>query len=115
MAMWMTIAVGLAGINLALLTLLLSVWVRNYRTFRSTLLLGLMLFAGVLAVENLVAIGAFLSTEMLYAGGKTAMYTVVVLRALQFLALGFLTVVTLFPSGRIFSSRSKAPAEGKTN
>lgn len=114
MAMWMTIAVGLAAVNLALLSVLLSVWVRNYRTFRSTLLLGLMLFAGVLAVENLVAIGAFLSTEMLYAGGTTAMYTVVVLRALQFLALGFLTVVTLFPSGQILRSRTDSP-EGEAN
>jgi hypothetical protein len=67
-------------------------------------LLGLLLFAGVLAVENLVAIGAYLSTEMIYASGKTAMIAIVGLRALQFVAISFLTVVTLFPSGSILNS-----------
>lgn len=101
MAFWMSLAVGLAAVNLALLSALIVVWLGNYRTFRSPMLLGLLLFAGVLAVENIVAIGAYLSTEMIYAGGKTAMYTLVGLRGLQLLALLFLTVVTLFPSGRL--------------
>jgi hypothetical protein len=104
MAFWMSSAVGLAAVNLALLSVLIVVWLDNYRTFRSPMLLGLLLFAGVLSVENIVAIGAYLSTEMIYAGGKTAMYTLVALRGLQFLALGFLTVVTLFPSGKLFGS-----------
>lgn len=101
MAFWMSSAVGLAVVNLVLLGVLIAVWLRNYRTFRSPMLLGLLLFAGVLSVENIVAIGAYLSTEMIYAGGTTAMYTLVGLRGLQFVALGFLTVVTLFPSGRL--------------
>lgn len=104
MTFWMSSAVGLAGVNLALLSVLIVVWLANYRTFRSPMLLGLLLFAGVLAVENIVAIGAYLSTEMIYAGGKTAMYTLVGLRGLQFVALAFLTVVTLFPSGNLLSS-----------
>lgn len=106
MAFWMNSAVGLAAVNLALLSALIAVWLYNYRTFRSPMLLGLLLFAGVLAVENLVAIGAYLSTEMIYAGGKTAMYTIVGLRGLQFLALVFLTAVTVFPSGKVFRSRT---------
>ena len=101
MAFWMSLVVGLAAVDLALLSVLIVVWLGNYRTFRSPMLLGLLLFAGVLAVENIVAIGAYLSTEMIYAGGKTAMYTLVGLRGLQFLALLFLTVVTLFPSGKL--------------
>lgn len=105
MAFWMSSAVGLAVVNLALLGVLIAVWLRNYRTFRSPMLLGLLLFAGVLAVENLVAIGAYLSTEMVYAGGKTAMYTLVALRGLQFVAIVFLTVVTLFPSGKLRPSK----------
>lgn len=109
MDFWMSSAVGLAAVNLLLLTALGTVWLRNYRTFRTNLLLGLLLFAGVLAVENLVAIVAYLSTEMIYAGGTTAMYAVVGLRAMQFVAIAFLTVVTLFPSGRILQSIRGAP------
>jgi hypothetical protein len=104
MALWMGSAVSLAAVNLALLLVLVTVWVRNYRTFRSQMLLGLILFASVLALENVIALGAFLSTEMVYAGGKQAMYALVAFRGLQFLALAFLTVVTLFPSGRILRS-----------
>jgi|APHM01.1.fsa_nt_gi hypothetical protein len=111
MAFWMSSAVGLAVVNLALLGVLITVWLRNYRTFRSPMLLGLLLFAGVLAVENVVAIGGFLSTEMIYAGGKTAMYTLVGLRGLQFLALAFLTVVTVFPSGNLLRSRVSSREE----
>lgn len=104
MTFWMGTAVGLAAVNLLLLSVLIVVWLYNYRTFRSPMLLGLLLFAGVLAVENVVAIAAYLSTEMIYAGGSTAMYTVVGLRGLQFGALVFLTAVTLFPSGKFVTS-----------
>ena len=109
MDIWMPSAVALAVVNVALLTVLGGVWLQNYRKFRTNLLLGLLLFAGVLAVENLVAIGAYLSTEMIYGGGTTAMYAVVGLRALQFVAISFLTVVTLFPSGSILRSLRERP------
>jgi hypothetical protein len=109
MDIWMPSAVALAVVNVVLLTVLGAIWLQNYRKFRTNLLLGLLLFAGVLAVENLVAIGAYLSTEMIYAGGKTAMYAVVGLRALQFIAISFLTVVTLFPSGSILRSIRERP------
>lgn len=109
MGLWMNSAVSLAAINLVLLSALAVVWLRNYRTFRTPLLLGLSLFAGVLALENVVAIGAYLSTEMVYAGGKQAMYALVLLRGLQFVALAFLTLVTLFPSGKILRSPSSSP------
>jgi hypothetical protein len=95
MAFWMGSAVGLASINLVLLGVLGSVWLSNYRKFRTNLLLGLLLFVGVLGAENVIAIGAYLSTGMVYGGGKTAMYAVVALRGLQFLALMFLTTVTM--------------------
>jgi hypothetical protein len=112
MAFWMNSAVGLAAVNLALLSVLIAVWLYNYRTFRSPMLLGLLSFGFVLAVENVVAIAAYVSTEMIYAGGNTAMYTVVALRALQFVALVFLTTVTVFPSGKLFRSRSPIEKEG---
>lgn len=107
MAIWTGLAVGLAVINLGLLFVLAGIWLQNYRTFRTTLLLGLVLFAGVLAIENLVAILSYLTTEMVYAGGTQAKYAVIGLRALQFVALVFLTYVTMFPSGNLLPSRAR--------
>lgn len=104
MEVWTGLAVSLAVVNLLLLGVLLVVWSGNYRTFRTPLLLGLLLFAGALALENLVAIGGYLATDMMYAGGETAKYTLIGLRGLQFVALVFLTVVTLFPSTRLLRS-----------
>lgn len=95
MAFWMTSAVALAAVNIALLATLGYIWFSNYRTFRTNLLLGLLLFVGVLGLENLVAIFAYLTTDMVYGGGTAAMYAVVGLRVLQFGALSFLTSVTL--------------------
>jgi hypothetical protein len=49
----------------------------------------------VLLVENLVAIYFFFSMGMLYADSGAAQTTVLVMRALQVVALGFLTYVTM--------------------
>ena len=95
MGPWMTAASALAGLNALLLTALAGVWLRNYRTFRTTLVLGQVAFAAVLLVENAAAIYFFLSMGMLYAGTPTAGMFVCGLRGLEFLALAFLTYVTM--------------------
>jgi len=95
MGPWLTVATTLAGLNALLLGALGTVWLRNYRTFRSTLILGLLAFAAVMFLENLLAIYYFFNTGMLYAGDPGAQQAVVVLRALQFVALLFLTYVTM--------------------
>ncbi|QLH82681.1 hypothetical protein [Halosimplex pelagicum] len=92
---WLTVATALAGLNALLLVALGVVWLRNYRTFGTNLILGLLAFAGVMLLENLVAIYYFFSMQMLYAADPVAQQAVVVLRALQFLALLFLTYVTM--------------------
>jgi hypothetical protein len=91
----MIVATGLAALNVTLLLVLTGVWVRNYRTFGSELTLGLLAFAVVLLLENLTAVYFFLSTEMLYAKLPEVQTAVLTLRALQFVALAFLTWVTL--------------------
>jgi len=91
---WITIASGLAALNVLLLAALGFVWLRNYRRFKTPLVLGLLAFAVVMLVENLAAIYFFLSMGMLYAGDTLAQQFVAVLRGLQFLALTFLTYVT---------------------
>jgi len=89
------IAAGLSGISVALLVALIAVWVRNYRTFRTPLTLGLIAFGAVLLIENVLAIYFFLSTGMLYSGDPLAQRALLSLRALQVIALAFLTYVTM--------------------
>jgi hypothetical protein len=95
MGPWLSAASALAGLNALLLLALGVVWLRNYRTFRSNLVLGLLAFAAVMLLENLVAIYFFFSMGMLYANSPAAQQTVVVIRGLQFIALLFLTYVTM--------------------
>lgn len=95
MSTWLTAASALAGLNALLLAVLGAVWLRNYRRFRTPLVLGLLAFAAVMLVENLAAIYFFFSMGMLYAGSPAAQQFVAVLRGLEFLALVFLTYVTM--------------------
>jgi len=88
-------AAALSGISVALLLGLIAVWVRNYRTFRTPLTLGLIAFAAVLLFENVLAIYFFFSTGMLYSGDPFAQRALLSLRALQVVALSFLTYVTM--------------------
>ena len=88
-------ASGLAALNVLLLTALASVWLRNYRKFRTPLVLGLLAFALALLVENLVALYFFFDMRMLYAMDPSVHAAVAVMRALQFVAVAFLTYVTL--------------------
>jgi hypothetical protein len=89
------IAAGLSGISVALLVALIAVWVRNYRTFRTPLTLGLIAFGAALLLENVLAIYFFFSTVMLYSGDPPAQRALLSLRALQVTALAFLTYVTM--------------------
>jgi hypothetical protein len=90
------IATALTGVNMLLLLGLVVVWYRNYRTFNSPLLLGLMAFASVMFVENAIAIYFYFSSSMLFATGAPLVeQAVAAMRILQFVALVFLTWVTM--------------------
>jgi uncharacterized membrane protein len=88
-------ASALAGLNIIFLAVLTAVWIRNYRTFRTNLILGLIAFSLVLLIENAVALYYFFSMQSLYAGDVHVQQAVLVLRALQLLAVVFLTYVTV--------------------
>jgi hypothetical protein len=88
-------ASALAGVNILLLVALSGVWLRNYRTFRTPLVLGLVAFGGVMLVENALALYFFFSMQSLYSGDPHVQQAVLVLRALQLVAIGFLTYVTM--------------------
>ena len=88
-------ASALAGLNIIFLAALTAVWIRNYRTFRTNLILGLVAFSLVLLIENAVAVYFFFSMQSLYAGDVGVQRAVLVLRALQLVAVVFLTYVTV--------------------
>jgi len=94
-----TPAVGgvvLAVLNSALLIVLSVVWLRNYREFRSNMVLGLVGFSAVLLLENLVAIYFFFaSMNSLYAADPLVGQVVLAMRTLQFVAVSFLTYVSV--------------------
>ncbi|MEF8839132.1 MAG: hypothetical protein V5A18_06460 [Haloarculaceae archaeon] len=90
----LTAAALLASINGVLLLGLGAIWVRNYRTFRTPMVLGLVAFAAVLLVQNLAALYFFFSMDVLYAMDPSAHTFVVVLRGLETLALLILGYVT---------------------
>jgi hypothetical protein len=85
----------LAGVNLVCLLVLTAVWVRNYRRFRTTLVLGLLVFAVAMLVENALALYFFFTMQSLYSGDPHVQQAVLVLRALQLVAVGTLTYATL--------------------
>lgn len=90
------VATVFSGLNAVLLAVLTYVWLSNYRTFKTKETLGLASFALVLLLENLVAIYYFLQPmSMLISSNPTAQRAVLVLRILQFVALSFLTFVTV--------------------
>ena len=90
-----TAAAGLAGLNVLLLLPLLGVWIRNYSTFGTSLVLGLATFAVALIAENAVALYFFFSMQSFYAGDPHVQQAVLVLRALQFVAVAVLSYATL--------------------
>ncbi|EJN58370.1 hypothetical protein SAMN04487950_0055 [Halogranum rubrum] len=95
MSTTLTIATALSGLSILLLFVLTGVWVRNYRTFESTLTLGLIAFGAAMLLENALAIYFFFSTTMLYSGDPVVQTAILALRSLQLLAIAFLTYVTV--------------------
>jgi hypothetical protein len=95
MQLMIQIASGLAAVNILFLSALTAVWVRNYRTFRTPLILGLIAFGAAMLAENVLALYFFFSMQSFYSGDPRVQQAVFVLRALQLVALGFLTYVTM--------------------
>lgn len=86
----------LTAINAVLLLVLVGVWIRNYREFRSTMVLGLVGFGSVLLLENLVGLYFFfVSMTSLYSSDPGVGMVLLGMRGLQFVAIAFLTYVTV--------------------
>ncbi|MFB6252424.1 MAG: hypothetical protein ABEI27_12210 [Halobellus sp.] len=91
---WVATAITLAGLNVILLGAAGFVWVSNYREFRTFLLLGLVAFAAVMFVENVMMIYSFVKWGTLYSDSMFAKQFFTGLRGVQFLALASLNYVT---------------------
>lgn len=91
---WVTTAMALAGVNILLLGTVGFVWLTNYREFRTPLLLGLVGFAAVMLVENVMTIYSFIQWGSLYADSMFAKQFFTGLRGVQFFALTLLNYVT---------------------
>lgn len=89
------LATALSVLNGLALVGLLAVWLRNYRTFRTSMTFGLVAFAALLLVENAVAVYFFFSMNALFAMSPAAETAVLAMRGLQLLALAFLSYVTM--------------------
>lgn len=94
MGTFIVIAAALSGVNLVLLAALGVIWARNYQTFRTTLVLALLVFCAVLFIENAVALYYFFNVKMLYSGDAMVQQVVALLRGLQLIALLSLTYAT---------------------
>ena len=94
MGAWMWVATALSMVNVVLLLSLTVIWVRNYRTFGSEMAAGLAVFGSAMILENLLAVYFFFSSGMLYVDSAGVQQAVATLRALQTIALAFLTYVT---------------------
>jgi len=84
----------LAALNVLILLPLIGIWVRNYSTFRTPLVGGLVVFAVAMLAENAVAVYFFFSMASLYAGDPHVQQAVLVLRSLQFVAIAVLSYAT---------------------
>ncbi len=91
---WVTAAIALSVINALLLGSAGFVWLSNYRQFRTTLLLGLVTFATVMLVENVMMVYSFFRWGTLYADSMFAKQFFTGLRGAQFLAFAALNYAT---------------------
>lgn len=92
------VAWGAAGLNVVLLLLLGSVWLRNYRRHGAQHTLGLLVFAAFLLVENLLWLYFYLLHPAFrgwFAGaGPTVQVGVTLLCGLELVALVVLAWLT---------------------
>ena len=73
----MEISAGVGIVNVALLIALLTVSAKVYKSTRAVFTVGLMFFAGMLMLHNIIAVYAYFAMEPLYAVGLLPYFVVV--------------------------------------
>lgn len=100
MSLWLDAARVVTTLNLVLLVVLGSVWVRNYRQLRSRQTLGMATFAAILLVENGFALYVYTLDPVLEAWFSSqvpdpAWQAMIAFHGLEAVALLLLARVTL--------------------
>ena len=73
----METSAGVAVVNVALLITLLTVYAKIYKSTRAVFTVGLMFFAGMLMLHNVIAVYAYFAMEPLYAVGLLPYFAVI--------------------------------------
>ena len=92
----LAIATALSALSAVPLIVLAGVWIREYRSVQTPLILGMVAFILVMLLENSVALYFYFATmESLYVDDPFVRNLIAVLRGLQFVALSIFTYVSV--------------------
>jgi hypothetical protein len=87
MEVLMALSAGIALVNVALLIALLTIYARIYKSTRAAFTVGLMFFAGMLMLHNIIAVYAYFAMEPLYSVALLPYFVVVHLAELAGIAV----------------------------
>ena len=73
----MEISAGVGIANVVLLIALLTVYAKVYKSTRAVFTIGLMFFAGMLMLHNIIAVYAYFAMQPLYALGLLPYFVVI--------------------------------------
>ena len=73
----MEISAGVGIANIVLLIALLTVYAKVYKSTRAVFTIGLMFFAGMLMLHNIIAVYAYFAMQPLYAVGLLPYFAVI--------------------------------------
>ena len=73
----MEISAGVGIANVVLLIALLTVYAKVYKSTRAVFTIGLMFFAGMLMLHNIIAVYAYFAMQPLYALGLLPYFAVI--------------------------------------
>jgi membrane-bound metal-dependent hydrolase YbcI (DUF457 family) len=97
MALMMDVSSMASMINTAILVVLLSVYANIYRKTGATFTIGLMVFAGMLMLHNIIAIYAYFAMAPLYSDDLLSFF--VGIHIAELAGLIALLKVTVWPEG----------------
>ena len=93
MAIWMDVSAGISLSNVAILGALLFIYARIYKSSKAIFTAGLMFFAGMLMLHNLIAVYAYFAMAPLY--NEALLPYFVAIHAAELAGLAVLLKVTI--------------------
>ncbi|HYT02336.1 MAG TPA: hypothetical protein VEL70_05455 [Candidatus Acidoferrum sp.] len=73
----MEVSAGVGIVNVVLLIALLTVYAKVYKNTRAVFTIGLMFFAGMLMLHNIISVYAYFAMQPLYALGLLPYFAVI--------------------------------------